>query len=366
MCIPRIIDDLIPVILETNDRHWWPRDLQRLALVSPGWLGPVRRRLYSCPTIHTFFTCRLLSRTLSNNPHLRLLVHGIDLRPASDLHQVVTAEDMSSLRYILSLPGLQSVVLGGHLAVCAEQYLHMMPYAHSITSLSISGQQTSGDQTPLHQQHSSSLEWNEVIAFKFTNLKRLRLTNLSLTIAPPSLPYTMSIEDIAFDNVAVVDGMLFDMLQDSWNTIRTFSVSAKASLDQDEQLRWTLESCEKLEKLHYELRDCLGQGIIFSDEIPPLPSLRQLHLMDVNLNPQSLLLIKERLSSLEELSVSGRTLRISSNDWANFVQSGLPTSLRSLHTSAGTNVPPFAHWTKEMKGQVAEACHSKGIKFTCV
>ena len=123
-----MVDDLISVILESND-HWWPRDFQRLALVSPGWLGPIRRRLYACPTLRTFTACTLFVRTVTENPHILSLVQGINLSPVipTGALYAVTDKDMASLRLILSLKGLQNVTLGGELAIQAERFIKGFP-----------------------------------------------------------------------------------------------------------------------------------------------------------------------------------------------------------------------------------------------
>ena len=188
---PRFIDDLVYLILESDD-HWWPRDLIRLARVSLAWLGPVQKRLYARPSIRSFRACGLLARTLTENPCLLSLLHGIDMRPSIGFDvddRGLSTMEMASLRYILSLDGLKSLTLGGELAVQAERFLHSLVHADAVTELHIDGTHCAGYGSHLRCQKAASLEWDEIMAFKFPNLRKLKLCNLELDILHPPMPY---------------------------------------------------------------------------------------------------------------------------------------------------------------------------------
>ncbi|PSR71343.1 hypothetical protein PHLCEN_2v12857 [Hermanssonia centrifuga] len=362
---PRMVDDLISVILECND-HWWPRDYQRLALVSSAWLGPIRRRLYACPSLRTFHACNLFVRTVANNPCILSLVQGVDLRPMIPFRDryALTEKDMTSLRFILNLAGLQSLTLGGELAVQAERFIHMMTNARSITSLHIDGSYIQCNDT-LDCRHPASLEWNETIAFRFTKLRSLRLTNLQLAISDPPLPYSLRIADIALNDVTVSVGSVHHLCHESWGSVRTLSVTSKNAQESDELVRDLMECCENLEVLHYEVCCAGAHGEIFEEDIP-LSRLRNLCLYDIDISPQTLVVLSQTCKALEHLSVLGRTVRLAATDWAGFVRSGALPSLQVLRTSMGTNSPlsGFTPWTTTMMTPVSDSCVARGITLS--
>ena len=69
------------------------------------------------------------------------------------------------------------------------------------------------------------------------------------------------------------------------------------------------------------------------------------------------------LAVVVELAVLGRSLRLSPQDWINFIQSGALPSLRTLHATPGTNEPPFSFWEPLRTQSIAEACHTREIAF---
>src|SRR5262245_46841770 len=103
--VPRLVCDLIPLILDSNSGHWWTRDLLRLALVSPEWLWFVRRKLYLCPSLHSFRAINLLAHTLQANSSLVSRVPGLVLSPRLD--PTVSADDSAALNSLLSLAKLR-------------------------------------------------------------------------------------------------------------------------------------------------------------------------------------------------------------------------------------------------------------------
>ncbi|OBZ78789.1 hypothetical protein A0H81_00608 [Grifola frondosa] len=327
----RLVDDLIPVILETDD-HWWPRDFQRLALVSSAWVGPVRRRLYARPILRSFRA-------------------WIELRPVVDRMtgpSLLTETEMDSLRYILALGGLQSLTLGGELAVEAERFLHALIETRTITELHIDGSPSSpSDCSPCSNQKVASLEWDEVMAFKFPKLLRLTLTNLELTVLQPEFPYPTRLTHLLLDSVDIVSGLLQDISHASWNTLRHLSVVTKSGTDTDEHVRSMVECCINLESLHYETHNAFSHPSIFDEELSPCPSLRTLHISGFDINPQTLMTVGQLCIGIEHFSVLGRIVRLTPEDWIAFIASGALPSLQRLITPCGTNHPPFSYWSKD-------------------
>ncbi|KAI0702489.1 hypothetical protein BC835DRAFT_75510 [Cytidiella melzeri] len=343
---PRIVNDLIPLILESNG-HWWPRDFQRLALVSTGWVGPIRRRLYACPELRSFRACVQFARTLSQNQHLRSLVRGIDLRPAlpSNEGASLTEKDMTSLKFILNLDGLERLTIGGELAVQAERFIYMMSNTRSITSLHIDGSHIQHDDDSFACKQPASLEWNESIAFRFTRLRTLSLI---------------------FHNVTVALGSIQNLCNDSWESVKDLSITARGGEASDDFARDLLECCESIQSLHYEASSAGARGDLFDDDLP-IGSLRKLRLYDVDINPQSLSILGQTCRNLERLSVLGRSLRLCAQDWIEFIDSGALPSLKVLKTSAGCYEPAFgfSRWTEDVREQLSSSCATRNIDFCC-
>lgn len=364
---PRIVDDLISVILESNE-HWWPRDYERLALVSTGWVGPIRRRLYACPQLRTFRACTLFARTVAENPHIRALVHGIDLRPMSPANErpLLSEKDMAGLRFILSLDGFESVTIGGELAVQAERFLHMMHNTRSVMSLHIDGSYIEDHDGGLSCRQPASLEWNESIAFRFTKLRTLRLSSLQLAVLQPAMPYSLRISNLALADVTVSMGFLQNLCFESWDHVRNLSIISKNTRESDDFVRELLECCENLESLRYEASRSGAHGDIFEEDLP-LASLRRLRLVDIDINPQTLVLLSQACRNLERLSVLGRKVRLTANDWSSFIRSGSLSSLQTLKTSAGTYEPMagFSRWSPDAVQSLSASCASRNVSLVC-
>lgn len=359
------MDDLIPVILESND-HWWSRDFQRLALVSPSWLGLIRRRLYACPVLRTFRACNLFVRTVRDNPSILSLVKGLNLSPAipSESMHALMDMDMASLRSILNLEGLQTVTIGGELAVQAERFIQMMSNTRSITSLHIDGSYIQESDTLCCRQ-PASLEWNENIAFRFTRLQRLKLTGVHLGISVPPLPYALRIFSIILDDVHISHGSLRDLCHESWGSVRNLAVLCKTTQSPDELVRELLECCENLETLQYESSAPGAHGDVFAEDFP-LPTLRDLRLYDVDVNPQALAMLSQTCRGLEQLSVLGRAIRLKPEEWADVLSSGALPSLHRLSVAAGANEPPegFVPWAEAARKLVIDQCLSRKVMLS--
>ncbi|KAI0815274.1 hypothetical protein BC629DRAFT_856688 [Irpex lacteus] len=362
----RIVDDLIPVILE-SDGHWWPRDFQRLALVSTSWLGPIRRRLYAYPELRSFHACTLFARTLSQNQNIRALVHGVDLRPVlAHEHAALSEQDMAGLRFILNLDRLESITIGGELAVQAERFLHMMSNTHSITSLHIDGGHLHMDDESLDSKQPASLEWNDSIAFRFSKLRTLRFTNLQLALAEPTMPYVLRINTLILNNVTLAFGSIQDLCNESWESVRYLGVTTRDRQTSDELVRDLLECCENLETLRYEASCAGAHGDLFEENMP-IGRLRKLKLFDVNINPQTLSFLGQSCSNLECLSVLGRSVRLHAQDWIRFISSGALPSLKVLKTAAGCYEPAsgFLRWSDEVREQLLSSCATRSIDLCC-
>lgn len=359
---PRLVDDLIPLILESHE-HWWARDLRRLALISSAWIGPVRRRLYACPTLWTYTACVSLVRTLTESPRLLSLLWGIELRPMSEAHHKygVFEKELASIRMLLSLNGLRCLTLGGELAIGAERFLHALASPHTITNLCIDGSiASSSGQYPCSGRKSASLEWDEAMACKFLRLRSLRLSNMELSIFYSPMPYPR-LTNLSLDNVDIVDGILSELCHGSWGTLRSMSVTTNCATNTDEHLRSMVACCRNLESLHYAVFEIITRDAIFVDDFPSCPSLLDLRLSGFMVNPHTLISIAESCRNLEQLSILGRLASVTPDDWTAFVVSNVLPNLQRLTTPSGTFHPPFICWSKCTEENVRKHCASRNI-----
>ncbi|KAI8995477.1 hypothetical protein BD414DRAFT_435376 [Trametes punicea] len=358
--IPVLVDDLIPIILDSED-HWWPRDFQRLALVSPAWLVPVRKRLYAHPSLRSYRACQLLARTLAENPGLLCYVRTLDLRPTAEGQRTLDEGEMQSLRRILALKGLHSVTLGGDLAVASQRFLSAIVDTRAVTELHIDGSILSKDRSTSMVPAVPSLEWDDSVAFRFPNLRSLTLSNVLLTIIPPMMDRPPSLTHLTLINVDVELGFLPDLCQGSWETLRVLKVIVGNALEMDDGIRSMLETCENIETLHYEAPDVSGHPSFFDDEPPSCPILRRLCLSGCDVNPRTLQAIAQACPNLEELAIAGRVVRIFPEEWASFLRSDALPSLQRLLVPCGTNQPPFAFWSSGEQQKLSDVCNTRGI-----
>ncbi|KAF8973758.1 hypothetical protein BDZ97DRAFT_1912226 [Flammula alnicola] len=348
MARSEFIDDLIPLILEAD--NWWPRDLVALSTVSPSWLLYIRRRLYPYPIIQSFPAARLLARTLTENPALTSLVTGICLRPmVKDPFTRTQPAELKALRFLLSLEGLTSIALGGQLSIRAERLLRLIAYPDILQDLHIDGSLLGH-----HLTSRPSLEWDESLAFAFPNLRKLRLTEIELDITPPSILSASSISSLIVENVHILSGHLHHLLNGA-KALDRLHITSNDPAVSDEQLRLVLASCA-VGCLHYNMRkDTNLNRFLLGMDSDSVESLRCLHLDGVFVDLGVLWVVEQICRNLVEFVVSGRTVRVSSDEWAHFIRSGALSSLRRLGLPWGTNIPPFMPWSPSDSQQIRDA-----------
>lgn len=356
---PRIVADLVPIILEIQD--YWPRDLQRLALVSSQWLGSVRRLLYANPRLGSFRSCSLLARSLKENPHLIPLVQSIDLRPWYIHGRSLTLDDADRIKFLLNLPFLTSVTLGGQVAAAADSFLLKMSNAHSVTELYIDGNIPTWDfHCSLYMNAPPTFHWDERIAHKFPNLRKLRLSNLELFIAEPTSTSPLRLADLSLNGVTIMHGSLHNI---AWDTLGHLSIAADNADDWDEHIRFMLHrSTDNLKAFSYEVSDSRVDSGIFHDELSPLLSLRELHLRGVSVDGLTLKSLEHQCHNLEHLSIHGRIATIPCQEWIRFIESGALPNLRHLTVPYGST---FGHWPEEGTiERLMEVCSVRGIEIS--
>ena len=343
------IDDLIPLILESND-HWWPRNLVALATVSPSWLFYSRKRLYTLPAIYSFPAAKLLARTFTENPRLRTLVSGVCLRPmlTEQDRQSAQPEELKGLRVLLGLEGLQRIVIGGELAVKAERFLRVIANPESVEDIHIDGSLVS------HRIRSRpSLEWDEGLSFGFQRLKKLRLTDMELDIIAPSIDCPSTITDLVLENVHIFNGQVAHILNGA-QSMNCLHVCTRDGTVSDGHLQPVLASC-MVKCLHYELqKESYGNEFVFNSG--NIGTLECLHLKGVYVDLGVLNNVSEVCRNLRELVVSGRAVRVTGAEWAGYIRSGAFSGLERLGLPWGTNSRPFIPWPPAEVKEIREAC----------
>ncbi|KZP32360.1 hypothetical protein FIBSPDRAFT_1036984 [Athelia psychrophila] len=362
---PRFIPDLAPLILESlHPSSWWPRDLLRLALVSPAFLHPVRKRLYARPSLASFRACVLLARTL----------------------------DADS-----ALPGLRELAIGGAMAVRAERFLHWVAHPYDVHTLCVDGSQAAAASQSAFSSSSSSssysmgcgraeqgsLAWDESLAFKFAGLARLRLVALELDVAPPppDTPYELAVGTLALEDVDVVAGHLVHLLHGSWPALTRLAVSAKAP---DAQLGPALAACaDTLQSLSVRYEDAAPFRALDDADAEgdadvlrhPLRALRSLAISGAPLTRAALARIAApaQYPRLETLDVAGRGVGVSAGEWAGWLErlerlegpEGALPALKQLGTPGGTCGKRWAPWGPgdEAVVRLREAAERRGVRL---
>lgn len=356
----RLVSDLIPTILEAHD-HWWPRDLQCLALISTEWVGPVRRLQYAHPRLDSFQKCNKLARTLKNNPHLLHLVRAIDLRPChSRGDRALSGKELASIRFLLDLPELASVTLGGQAAVAADKLLRGMSSAQRLSELHIDGNMPAWDHScSLQIVIPPTLHWNEAAALRFPSLRKLRLSNLELSIDTPADIPSLHLTDLALNGISIVHGSLRHLCPASWDTLHHLSIIADNAVDWDEHIRFMLDkSTDNLKAFSYEVPDS-RMNPIFHDELSPLVSLRELHLGGVSIDNVTLDSLERQCQNLEHLSICGRIVGVTCQEWIRFIQSGALPFLRQLTVPYGRSAEEGT-----IVRRLMEVCVARGIHIS--
>ncbi|KAF5368604.1 hypothetical protein D9758_002415 [Tetrapyrgos nigripes] len=350
---PRIVDDLIPLILESSE-DWWRRDLLRLATVSFAWLRNVQKRLYATPVLYSSRSCSLLARTLSENSYLCSLIKGIELCPISG-GAFFTPEEMQGVRYLLGLEGLEVLTLGGMLSVATERFLNSISYPESILKLRING---SSNKDSL--SCPASLEWDDMLASRFSGLQTLELYNLDLDIIYPSSPCRLQVSELVLGNVQLVGGDLSHLVQDA-DALKTLVVSGELSDELDEQVGFLVQTYG-VESLRYEV-ECVGpwRPTLFDEGVSLPSTLRVLHLNEVRVDMETLSGVQRCYPEIEELMLTGRSVSLSRDDWVEIVKSCRFGKLRWLGLPGGTNGPPFRRWTEGVGETMETTCSERGI-----
>ncbi|KAJ3557437.1 hypothetical protein NP233_g11743 [Leucocoprinus birnbaumii] len=352
-------EDLIPVILQSNG-HWWDRDLARLALVSPGWLYYIRRRLYAAPSLYSFAACASLARTFASNPYLASLVRHLSLRPTYAGTSRGSGKDRIAVRTLLGLEGLHSLVLGGELAIQSERFLGFVTAADTLQRLHIDGTLLRAALTA-----RASVEWSEDMASRFPNLKSLRLTELDLDISFASAPLPIQWSELTLESTSIVGGILSQLVPEG-STLGRLCIKASSACEYDDHIQMVLYSSD-VESFEYEVQKASPYDGSFLEPEDAAStealSLRRLALRGLHVDNGVLSRLRQRCPEIEELVVSTRLIFVSPEDWETFLTSGALPSLRSLQLTRGTNHPPYQPWNEDGVRVLTEAASQRRIEL---
>ncbi|KAG6842493.1 hypothetical protein C0991_000019 [Blastosporella zonata] len=337
--------------------HWWPGDLVQLAQVSSAWLGPVRKRLFATPSLHSFRACTRLARSLSTNPSLLSLVKGVELRPMPGADRHVSPQDRASLNFLLSIEGLLHITLGGLMSVKAERFLHRVTDPYSIINLHIDGSCMAHSLSPADYP---SLEWDESLAFQFCSLKTLHLTTIELAISSPSIPYQLQLSQLHLDHVTITRGYIAQLLHQTPSLPCLRITTAQAS-EFDEQVRCVLDSCA-VEALEFEADE---EGLLIHSILDNnSSSLRSLCLVNVHVDLDTVNLIGEQCRHLKNLFISGQMITVLPHEWTSFIKKGSLPCLRNLGLVLGAKSRSSARWSSSAIDELINAATLNGIQVS--
>ena len=353
---PRFIDDLIPLILGAHD-HLWTSDLRALCLVSRSWHCFASKRLYQHPELRSYKACTQLSRTLQGNRILETCINSLDIRPDGDQRA-----DMQAIRYLLGLKGITSLKLGGKLAPQTERFLHLVSHPQDVQALHIDGA-TQDFRSSLTCGPPAALEWDETLAFKFHNLRHLRLSNLELEIVYPSMPYHLPLQSLSLDNVEI-DGELPWLAHESWTELDSLSIVTCNEAESNSHVKQMVTCCRNMRKLRYEVTyRSNAQDPIFDGDVPNCTSMREVALggrFDLPL----LETVSQFCPSLEVLVVLGRSA-ITPGQWKGFLEGQRVSNLmKELVIPWATYTAPFQfQWSDGDVSSVRDVCMKRHIQL---
>lgn len=209
---PRLPEDLAENIVQVGE-PWLATDLTHLMLVSPRWVYPVRKALYSAVYLHSSpRQWSLLTRTLLDSPECAAYISRVSLdEPPSRISlsppSTTLYHALGDLRELFRcLIGLSSLRVAGPsgVATCLKA-LEALPNPDLLTELDIIGPPF-GTRMTLPRMADRSLIWTE--STPSTGLTHLKLTNVLLTFRmppasrglPPSITH-LTLHDAEIPNV---------------------------------------------------------------------------------------------------------------------------------------------------------------------
>jgi len=261
---------------------------------------------------------------------------------------------------LLGLRGLRSLVLGGELAVRSERFLGFVVAVDTLERLHIDGRLLKTSLTS-----RASIEWSEDLAFRFPNLKSLRLTDLDIDINPISSPMSLQWDELILDDASIVNGLLSHLVPEG-SAVKSLCVKAANVSECDEHVRMVLGS-SNVHSLKYEVRKANPSDSSFLEsrgvESPRAFRVCHLELHGLHVDHGSLCTIRQRFREIEELIVSSRSISVSAADWGVYLMSGALPSLRTLGLTRGTTRPPYEPWSAAEVRALDEVASLRRIGF---
>ncbi|KAL4243827.1 hypothetical protein ABKN59_011513 [Abortiporus biennis] len=373
---PRLVDDLIPQIINANT-HTEPSkrqsDLARFCLVSTLWLPLARKRLYEHPTLRNFVLCRLFATSLSCSTRLPSLVKGIDIHPieySSDIHGLVSLEEGRACRefsgFLVHLQSLQNLSLGGDLFNIRVSLFFGTPVPlHRLSTLKINGSH-GRNHLHFHQyfNQGSYFIWDDRVLQSLPNLRVLHLTNITLRIDTNASSCSFPpVEELSLRKILVVEGELSYLLWDSWDTVHTFTIDELAPIEAGMCLEDVIQRCTNLRMFQYEVGDfqyCRSE-LFNSNTIPltvehPIYTLHTLILVDVDcIQIEN---ISRLFPGLQKLVVSGWSTFPAADQWARCLLQGKFSELNEI----GLKMDKI-QGEDYIYAMLHEACSERNINF---
>lgn len=361
-------DDLVPYILEQLAPNFW--DVATLARVSSYWYRLARRILYHSPNPLTYHSYYLLSRTLSDHPELGDLIRHLNLHPSSNMCSTEPRFECRNaaalnLAPLFRLPKLESISLKGDCAIIAEWYLTNLLYPQGIKEINIDGMQWAwfnADYTNL----SACLRWTDTLAFRFVNLKRLRLANIILRVQKPRAfkPRPPRIEQLYLDRVQILEGVMSDLAPCAWDALQDLTIVVSDYSSAYDLQTVLLQAATSLISLKYLIKEPVPEHdlslAIGDSELVSCTALKNLEL-SMCFPSSSLNTLGNSLINLESIVIY-KNEEVSIDQWEKAILEGYFENLRELHLPVDDELRNLAEWQwPNSYSRVREVCKNRSI-----
>jgi len=184
----RLVEDLVALIVQQGEGIWGRADFAHFSRVSPAWLPPVRRILYSSIELRSVRQWKLLTSSLASNSSLSPLIRRISVIQRLDKE----VENMSSQAVSKAITALfagishvREVVMEGSIAVASlGEALSALPRPRLLLEIDVKGPPP-GSAAQLPRMADKLLVWSSATPVKY--IQHLTLRGVQLQIAlPPS------------------------------------------------------------------------------------------------------------------------------------------------------------------------------------
>ncbi|KAG8965965.1 hypothetical protein FRC03_012700 [Tulasnella sp. 419] len=336
---PKLVEDLVPIIISVG--KWSSSDLVTLARVSPAWLFPIRRLLYTRVRCSTMETLERFNNALKLNPSLSAhVIHFyMDFYVRSSGKSKIKEKHLANLMEELfhRFTNLKRLTVEGSIALSYfKSGLAKLPSSVALEELDVIGALASAPGWVAHRMSGRILTWTIEDASVHKTLKSLTLGNISMSMAlpPTSRGLPLALQKLTLHNAHISNPHAFTI------TSPLTHINIKHGIDDiishHEVVTSFMALLEKysgtLEHLTYRtpyIRNPIGDPSSYQWICPQLPRLRVLHTDGVYFKFESPEMILHKCPQLEELFAYQRWPEKVIDDFITYIDS-MPHTLRRV------------------------------------